>query len=86
MFAPHVVSRSHTGNGNGEAEGVQPKMVIWAHNSHVGDARASAQGQEGREWNLGQMVRQSFDAANVFILGLGTYEGTVTAAKSGASR
>jgi len=54
------------------------KMVIWAHNSHIGDARATAMGQAG-EWNIGQLVRQKYgpDCRNI---GFTTYSGTVTAA------
>jgi erythromycin esterase-like protein len=55
-----------------------PKMVLWAHNSHVGDARATAMGQAG-EWNIGQLARQEYgqDCRNI---GFTTYSGTVTAA------
>jgi erythromycin esterase-like protein len=54
------------------------KMVIWAHNSHIGDARATTMGQAG-EWNIGQLVRQKYgrDCRNI---GFTTYSGTVTAA------
>jgi erythromycin esterase-like protein len=52
--------------------------VVWAHNSHVGDARATELSKEG-ELNLGQIVRERFGAAAVLI-GFSTYHGTVTAA------
>jgi erythromycin esterase-like protein len=54
------------------------KIVVWAHNSHLGDARATEMGESG-ELNLGQLVREHYlDAcANV---GFSTYSGTVTAA------
>jgi erythromycin esterase-like protein len=54
------------------------KVVVWAHNSHLGDARATDMGKAG-EWNVGQLVREQyrFDAA---LIGFTTYEGTVTAA------
>ena len=54
------------------------KVVIWAHNSHVGDARATQMGQLG-EWNIGQLIRtrHSKDCRNI---GFTTYSGTVTAA------
>lgn len=54
------------------------KIVVWAHNSHLGDARATEMGQRG-EWNLGQLVRERHgrDCVNI---GFSTYEGTVTAA------
>jgi len=54
------------------------KIVIWAHNSHLGDARATQMGQQG-ELNLGQIVRQSHPNDSVAI-GFTTFTGTVTAA------
>ena len=55
-----------------------PKLVIWAHNSHLGDATATDMGHYG-ELNLGQLVRQNFGAEAVNI-GFTTHTGTVTAA------
>ncbi|MGA7156229.1 MAG: erythromycin esterase family protein [Acidobacteriaceae bacterium] len=54
------------------------KMVVWAHNSHVGDARATQMGHHG-EWNIGQLARQTYGRACRSI-GFTTYSGTVTAA------
>jgi len=54
------------------------KVVVWAHNSHLGDARATEQGQGG-ELNLGQLVRQRYGKQAVLV-GFSTYTGTVTAA------
>ncbi|WP_348266095.1 erythromycin esterase family protein [Edaphobacter paludis] len=54
------------------------KIVIWAHNSHVGDARATQMGRAG-EWNIGQLIRQKYSVACLNI-GFTTYSGTVTAA------
>lgn len=56
----------------------RPKLVIWAHNSHLGDARATAMGERG-EWNLGQLLRERFGAETVLV-GFTTHSGTVTAA------
>ncbi len=53
-------------------------IVVWAHNSHLGDARATEMGQHG-ELNLGQLVRQRYSKQSVSI-GFTTYTGTVTAA------
>ena len=54
------------------------RIAVWAHNSHLGDARATAMGEEG-ELNVGQLVREKHgDAA--LLVGFTTYEGTVTAA------
>jgi erythromycin esterase-like protein len=58
--------------------GREEKVVVWAHNSHLGDARATAMGAHG-EWNVGQLVRQQYGRA-AFLVGFTTYEGTVTAA------
>jgi erythromycin esterase-like protein len=56
------------------------KIVVWAHNSHVGDARATEPGEEG-QLNLGQLVRQRATAlGETFLLGFTTHSGTVTAA------
>jgi erythromycin esterase-like protein len=55
-----------------------PKVVVWAHNSHLGDARATEMGEEG-ELNLGQLVRQRYGRA-ARLIGFSTYEGSVTAA------
>ena len=54
------------------------KIVVWAHNSHLGDARATQMGERG-ELNLGQLVREHFGREAVSI-GFTTYDGTVTAA------
>ncbi|PYP90481.1 MAG: erythromycin esterase [Candidatus Angelobacter sp. Gp1-AA117] len=58
--------------------GPESKLVVWAHNSHLGDARATQMGEQG-ELNVGQLVRQSYANQAVFI-GFSTYHGTVTAA------
>ena len=54
------------------------KIVVWAHNSHLGDARATQMGDAG-ELNLGQLVRQLFPNQSCSI-GFMTDHGTVTAA------
>jgi erythromycin esterase-like protein len=54
------------------------KVVVWEHNSHVGDARATAMGETG-EWNVGQLSRERF-GADAVLVGFSTYHGTVTAA------
>jgi erythromycin esterase-like protein/predicted phosphoribosyltransferase len=59
-------------------QGGQAKVVVWAHNSHLGDARATEMGQRG-ELNVGQLVRQKYGREAVLI-GFTTHHGTVTAA------
>jgi len=54
------------------------KVVVWAHNSHLGDARATQMGRIG-EWNVGQLVRERHGRDCVSV-GFSTYTGTVTAA------
>jgi erythromycin esterase-like protein len=56
----------------------RPKVVVWAHNSHVGDARATEVGAEG-ELSLGQLARERYRDKTVLI-GLSTYTGNVIAA------
>jgi protein-L-isoaspartate(D-aspartate) O-methyltransferase len=58
--------------------GPQSKVVVWEHNSHIGDARATEMSARG-EFNIGQLVRQKYgDAA--YSIGFGTDHGTVAAA------
>ncbi|CAD7947621.1 unnamed protein product [Amoebophrya sp. A120] len=58
------------------------KIVVWAHNSHVGDATATPSGgvnfERNETWNLGQMCRSVMQ--NVFIVGFYSYQGEVRAA------
>src|SRR4051812_3839919 len=58
--------------------GREPKLVIWAHNSHLGDARATEMGKRG-ELNVGQLIRQRH-GDDAVLVGFTTYTGTVTAA------
>lgn len=55
------------------------KIVVWAHNSHLGDARATEMSHAG-EWNVGQLVRQYAGRHAAFLVGFTTAVGTVTAA------
>jgi erythromycin esterase-like protein len=54
------------------------KIVVWAHNSHLGDARATESAEEG-QLNLGQLVRERH-GADSRLIGFTTYSGTVIAA------
>jgi erythromycin esterase-like protein len=60
--------------------GDAPKIVVWEHNSHVGDARMTEMGRRG-ELNLGQLVRER-RPRETFLVGFTTYTGTVTAASA----
>ena len=59
--------------------GPQTRAVVWAHNSHIGDARFTDMGAERGELNIGQLCRQRFGNQAVSI-GFGTHAGTVAAA------
>ena len=58
--------------------GPESSAIVWEHNSHVGDARATEMSARG-ELNLGQLCRERFGAA-AYIVGFGTDHGTVAAA------
>jgi erythromycin esterase-like protein len=55
-----------------------PKIVVWEHNSHLGDARATEMGRRG-ELNVGQLVRERY-GDDARLIGFTTHSGTVTAA------
>ena len=61
-----------------ETRGAGSKAVVWAHNSHLGDATATEMGARG-EINVGQLCREQFGTA-VYSIGFGTDHGTVAAA------
>lgn len=61
-------------------QGHPVKVVVWEHNSHLGDARATEMGKRG-EWNVGQLVRERY-GRDVVLVGFTTYTGTVTAASN----
>jgi protein-L-isoaspartate(D-aspartate) O-methyltransferase len=58
--------------------GPKAKAVIWAHNSHVGDASATEMASRG-EYNIGHLCREEF-GNKIYIIGFGTNSGTVAAA------
>jgi protein-L-isoaspartate(D-aspartate) O-methyltransferase len=58
--------------------GPKAKAVVWAHNSHIGDASATEMSKRG-EYNIGQLCRAKFGAASRHI-GFGTNDGAVAAA------
>ena len=58
--------------------GPKAKAVIWAHNSHVGDAAATEMASRG-EYNIGHLCRKEF-GDKVYAIGFGTNSGTVAAA------
>jgi erythromycin esterase-like protein len=69
LLAGHLAAR----------RGRPARIVVWAHNSHIGDARATDAADDG-QLNLGQLVREAHPGAEAFLLGFTTHAGTVTAA------
>jgi erythromycin esterase-like protein/protein-L-isoaspartate O-methyltransferase len=61
------------------AKGADAKVVVWAHNSHIGDARFTEMGQARKELNIGQLVREQY-GERARLIGFGTHGGTVAAA------
>ena len=57
----------------------RPKIVVWAHNSHLGDARATDMGEQRGELNVGQLVRER-QGRDAVLVGFTTHTGTVMAA------
>ena len=60
--------------------GEDSKAIIWAHNTHIGDASATDMADEGMH-NIGQLAREKFPG-KTFLIGFGSYSGTVIAGKS----
>ena len=58
--------------------GPKGKAVVWAHNSHIGDARHTGMGTVRGELNIGQLCRETYGDAAALI-GFGTHRGTVAA-------
>lgn len=73
-LAAHLVRQGGCGGSSRE-----PRIVVWAHNSHVGDARATEMGAEGQV-TVGQLVRERH-GRHCCLLGFSTASGTVTAAQ-----
>ena len=63
-----------------DARGPEARAVVWAHNSHIGNAAATAMGWEG-EFNIGELARTAF-GNDVVAIGFGTDHGRVAAASS----
>lgn len=57
------------------------KIIVWAHNTHIGDARATDMVKDGM-YNMGELARVNHARDGVVLVGFGSYDGTVIAAKS----
>ncbi|HZG24344.1 MAG TPA: erythromycin esterase family protein [Chitinophagaceae bacterium] len=55
------------------------KSIVWAHNTHIGDARYTNMDDKGMV-NIGQLVRQQYGDQQVVLVGFGSYRGSVVAA------
>ena len=64
-----------------EHYGPDTKAIVWAHNTHIGDYRATDMTTRG-EVNLGGLAREVFGEEHVALVGFGTYTGTVIASKA----
>ena len=64
-----------------EHRGPDAKAVVWAHNSHIGDAEFTEMGQVRGELNIGQLARARF-GKDCALIGFGTDRGTVAAASN----
>jgi erythromycin esterase-like protein len=64
---------------NQQSTGKKPKAIVWAHNTHIGDARFTDMIHSGMI-NLGQLVRQKKGINNAVLVGFSTFSGTVIAA------
>jgi erythromycin esterase len=71
------VNRSNNKNVNNN---LYSKSIVWAHNTHVGDARQTDMAA-AQMINIGELVREHASEQNVMIVGFGTYKGSVIAAK-----
>jgi erythromycin esterase-like protein len=74
----HMASTLEALSDHLEATRGRAKVAVWAHNSHLGDARATEMGERG-ELNLGQLARIRY-GEEAFNIGFSTFTGTVTAA------
>lgn len=61
------------------------KAIVWAHNTHIGDARATDMTDEGM-YNIGELARLEHHEKGVVLVGFGSYGGTVVAARSWGAR
>jgi erythromycin esterase len=64
--------------------GNNSKAIVWEHNTHIGDARATDMKREGMI-NIGQLAREEYSPENVYLCGFGSYTGTVIAGEAWGS-
>jgi len=64
-----------------ELHGSNSKAIVWAHNTHVGDARATDMNADGM-FNIGELARMQHHDKGVVLVGFGSYKGSVIAGKN----
>ena len=64
-----------------ELHGANSKAIVWEHNTHIGDSRATDMTDEGM-YNIGELVRTKYGEKETFLVGFGTYKGRVIAGNS----
>ena len=60
--------------------GENAKGIVWEHNTHIGDARATGMSRAGMI-NIGQLAREEYSDEHVYLAGFASYKGTVIARK-----
>jgi erythromycin esterase len=68
-----------------DLHGPKAKVIVWAHNTHIGDARFTDMVDEG-EYNLGQLVRERHGEDQSVLVGFGTHRGSVIAGRAWNAR
>ena len=61
--------------------GPDSKGIVWEHNTHIGDARATDMAEAGMV-NIGQLAREQYGENNVYLAGFGSFKGTVIAGEA----
>jgi erythromycin esterase-like protein len=65
--------------------GPESKVIVWEHNTHIGDARYTNMKDDGL-WNVGQLVREQYKKEDVYVVGFASYEGSVIAGRNWGGR
>ncbi|GBB89142.1 hypothetical protein RclHR1_15820008 [Rhizophagus clarus] len=60
----------------GRQRGKPIKAIVWAHNSHVGDARHTHKGELQKKWNIGQLARERFGMDKIYNVRFTTHTGS----------
>lgn len=68
-----------------EFHGENSKVIVWEHNTHIGDSRATDMVDDGM-YNIGELARVEHSDKGVVLVGFGSYEGTVVAAREWEAR